>query len=104
MTGENVTREELMKTVRQQLGLFRGEAAALVGQVLEEICATLAAGKTMKLSGFGTFTIREEGQRIGRNPKTGVEVPIELRRVFTFNPSPVLKAHINDSRKKPRPG
>ncbi|PVE24041.1 integration host factor subunit alpha [Microvirga sp. KLBC 81] len=104
MVGKNVTREELMEAVRQQLGLSRAESTEMVQQVLEGICATLAAGETMKLSGFGTFTAREKGQRVGRNPKTGVEVPIEPRRVIRFNPSPVLKAHINGNKKKPRSG
>ncbi|PVE20272.1 integration host factor subunit alpha [Microvirga sp. KLBC 81] len=74
MAGKSVTREELMEAVRQQLGLSRVESAELVQQVLEKICATLAAGETVKLSGFGTFTVREKGQRVGRNPTTGVEV------------------------------
>jgi integration host factor subunit alpha len=98
MTGKNVTREELMEVVRQQLGLSRVGSSEMVQQVLEKICAILAAGESMKLSGFGTFTVREKSQRVGRNPKTGVEVPIEPRRVITFNPSPVLKDHINVGR------
>jgi integration host factor subunit alpha len=95
MVGKNVTREELMEAVRQQLGFSRVESAELVQQVLEKICATLAACETVKLSGFGTLSVRDKGKRVGRNPKTGVEVPIEPRRVIAFNPSPVLKAHIN---------
>ena len=63
--------------------------------VLGEICDSLTTGETVKLSGFGTFTVRSKGERVGRNPKTGVEVPIEQRRVMVFKPSDLLKAHIN---------
>jgi integration host factor subunit alpha len=71
------------------------ESAGLVSQVLGEIGGTLVSGEAVKLSGFGTFTLRNKGERPGRNPKTGVEVPIEQRRVMVFKPSNVLKAHIN---------
>ncbi|KLK93026.1 integration host factor subunit alpha [Microvirga vignae] len=104
MAGKNVTRVELMEAVRQQLGLSRAESTELVGQVLREICDTLAADKTVKLSGFGTFTVREKGLRVGRNPKTGVEAPIEPRRSISFHASHVLKAHVNSGKKKPLPG
>jgi integration host factor subunit alpha len=95
MAGRTVTRADLSEAVYQKLGLSRTESAALVERVLEEICAGLAKGDTVKLSSFGSFLVRDKGQRIGRNPKTGVEVPIEPRRVMVFKPSNVLKAHIN---------
>ena len=95
MAGRTVTRADLSEAVYQKLGLSRTESAALVESVLEEICAELAQGETVKLSSFGSFVVRDKGQRIGRNPKTGVEVPIEPRRVMVFKPSNVLKAHIN---------
>jgi len=95
MTGNTVTRTELSEAVRQKLGFSRAESAEWVGQVLEEICDCLAAGEDVKLSGFGHFMVRDKGERVGRNPKTGVEVPIEPRRVLAFRPSNVLKAHIN---------
>jgi integration host factor subunit alpha len=98
MAGRTVTRADLSEAVYQKLGLSRTESAALVERVLEEICAGLAKGDTVKLSSFGSFLVREKGQRIGRNPKTGVEVPIEPRRVMVFKPSNVLKAHINGGR------
>src|SRR5918998_4794214 len=95
MAGRTVTRAELSGAVYQKVGLSRAESAKLVEQVLGEICDSLVAGKTVKLSGFGPFLLRNTGRRVGRNPKTGVEVPIEQRRVMLFKPSEVLKAHIN---------
>lgn len=90
-----VTRADLCEAVYQRLGLSRAESAALVESVLDEIADTLVKGETVKLSSFGSFVIREKGQRIGRNPKTGVEVPITPRRVLVFKPSNVMKARIN---------
>jgi integration host factor subunit alpha len=95
MAGKTVTRENLSEAVYQKVGLSRAESARLVEGVLGEICDSLATGETVKLSGFGTFTLRSKGERVGRNPKTGVEVPIEKRKVMVFKPSQVLKAHIN---------
>jgi integration host factor subunit alpha len=95
MGSKTVTRADLSEAVYQKLGLSRIEASKLVEQVLSEIGDTLVRGETVKLSGFGTFTVRSKGERVGRNPKTGVEVPIEKRRVMLFKPSEVLKAHIN---------
>jgi integration host factor subunit alpha len=95
MGSKTVTRTDLSEAVYQKLGLSRTEASKLVEQVLSEIGDTLVRGETVKLSGFGTFTVRSKGERVGRNPKTGVEVPIEKRRVMLFKPSEVLKAHIN---------
>ena len=95
MAGKNVTRTELSEAIYRRVGLSRTESARLVEGVLGEIYDSLAAGETVKLSGFGTFMVRNKGERVGRNPKTGVEVPIEKRRVLMFKPSHVLKAHIN---------
>jgi integration host factor subunit alpha len=95
MAGRTVTRADLSEAVYQKVGLSRTESAALVELVLKHICESLSAGETVKLSSFGSFVVREKGQRIGRNPKTGVEVPIEPRRVMVFKPSNVLKARIN---------
>ena len=95
MPGKTVTRTDLSEAVYQKVGLSRAESARLVEQVLGEIGDRLVAGKAVKLSGFGTFIVRSKGERVGRNPKTGVEVPIEQRRVMVFKPSNVLKAHIN---------
>ena len=95
MTGKTVTRADLSEAVYQKVGLSRTESAELVERVLGEICDSLAAGETVKLSSFGSFIVRSKGERVGRNPKTGVEVPIDPRRVMVFKPSNVLKAYIN---------
>ena len=95
MTGKTVTRAELSEAVYRKVGLSRAEAAELVEQVLGEISDSLAAVEDVKLSGFGAFLVRSKGERVGRNPKTGVEVPIEKRRVLMFKPSLNLKAHMN---------
>ena len=95
MSGRTVTRADLSEAVYQKVGLSRTESSALVERVLSEICDSLARGETVKLSSFGSFVVREKGERIGRNPKTGVEVPIEPRRVMVFKPSNVLKSRIN---------
>lgn len=95
MSGKTITRADLCEAVYQRLGLSRAESADLVELVLREISECLEKGEPVKLSSFGTFSVREKGERIGRNPKTGVEVPITSRRVLTFKPSNVLKARIN---------
>ncbi len=95
MAGKTVTRADLSEAVYQKVGLSRTESAELVERVLAEICDSLAGGETVKLSSFGSFVVRSKGERVGRNPKTGVEVPIDPRRVMVFKPSNVLKAYIN---------
>lgn len=90
-----VTRAHLTETIYTQVGLSRNESADLLEVVLERVCSSLEAGESVKISGFGTFSVRQKGRRIGRNPKTGVEVPIMPRRVLVFRPSQVLKAHVN---------
>lgn len=95
MAGRTVTRADLSEAVYQRVGLSRTESAALVELVLSEICDSLARGETVKLSSFGSFLVRGKGQRVGRNPKTGVEVPIEPRQVLVFKPSNVLKSRVN---------
>ena len=90
-----ITRAQLAEAVYMQVGLSRNESAALLEDVLNRISATLEAGEAVKLSAFGTFSVRQKAQRIGRNPKTGVEVPITPRRVLSFRASQVLKARIN---------
>ena len=91
----SVTRADLCEAVHREIGLSRNESSALVEQVLDEICATLVAGSNVKVSSFGSFVLRNKGQRIGRNPKTGQEVPIEPRTVLTFRPSQLLRERIN---------
>jgi integration host factor subunit alpha len=94
-SGKTVTRADLAEIVYQKVGLSRTESAELVQSVLDEISDAAARGETIKLSGFGSFVVRSKGERVGRNPKTGVEVPILPRRVMVFKPSNVLKAKIN---------
>jgi len=95
MSSRNVTRADLAQAVAQAVGLPRNDAIDLAEQVLKEICDTFERGENVKLSGFGQFTVRSKSQRMGRNPKTGIEVPIEPRRVVTFTPSRKLKEHVN---------
>jgi len=95
MAGKTVKRADLCDAVYATTGFPRHEAATLVEQVLSELGEALVRGESVKLSGFGTFTVRNKAERMGRNPKTGVEVPIEPRRALTFNPSYVLKDHVN---------
>jgi integration host factor subunit alpha len=94
MGGKTLTRMDLSEAVFREVGLSRNESAQLVEQVLGHVSDTLAAGETVKLSSFGTFSVRSKAARIGRNPKTGQEVPIHPRRVLTFRPSHLMKARV----------
>jgi integration host factor subunit alpha len=93
-TGKAITRVDLCEAVYRKVGLSRTESSALVEQVLKEIADCLEKGETVKLSSFGSFMVRKKGQRIGRNPKTGIEVPIAPRRVMVFRASAILKDRI----------
>lgn len=95
--GDTITRAHLSEAVYQEVGLSRNESADLVESVLQHISDSLANGDTVKLSSFGSFSVRQKGGRMGRNPKTGEEVPIKPRRVLVFRPSHVLKEHINSA-------
>ena len=97
MTGHTVTRADLSEAVYQEVGLSRNESAELVESVLNEIADALVGGEMVKISSFGSFSIRQKGERVGRNPKTGDEVPILPRRVLVFRASHVLKNRINRS-------
>lgn len=90
-----LTRADLADVVHRRLGLSRAESAGLVERVLHHMCHALAEGQNVKVSGFGTFILRDKGQRIGRNPKTGVEVPIAPRRVMTFRASQIMRDRIS---------
>jgi integration host factor subunit alpha len=100
MAGKTLTRAQLTEAVYQEVGLSRNESADLVEAVLGEISTALTRGDMVKISSFGSFFVRQKGQRIGRNPKTGEEVPILPRRVLVFRPSHVLKNRINQSLNK----
>lgn len=95
MAGRTVTRAQLAEALYQEVGLSRSKSAALVEAVLNEIVDSLLKEGLVKISAFGTFLVREKGPRIGRNPKTGQEVPIPPRRVLVFRPSQLLKERIN---------
>ena len=97
MTGQTVTRAQLSEAVYQEVGLSRNESSDLVETVLNEISDALARGEMVKISSFGSFAVRQKGRRIGRNPKTGQEVPISPRRVLVFRASHALKDQINHS-------
>lgn len=88
------TRMDLTEAVFREMGLSRSESAALVEAVLGEISDALVRGETVKISSFGTFMVRSKGERVGRNPKTGEEVPIHPRRVVSFRPSHLLKDRV----------
>lgn len=95
MAAHTLTRADLSDAVHREIGLSRADSAQLVEQVLDEICSALTNGQNVKISSFGTFMLRDKGRRIGRNPKTGKEVPIEPRRVLTFRPSQLMRDRIN---------
>ena len=97
MIGKTLTRADLAEAVFQKVGLPRNESAEIVELVLREIVASLERGQTVKLSSFGSFGIRDKGQRVGRNPKTGQEVPITPRRVLVFRASNIMKQRINET-------
>lgn len=99
MSDKTLTRADISEAIYQNVGLSRHESADLVETVLAEISAALIAGNNVKISSFGSFMLRDKVGRIGRNPKTGEEVPIAPRRVLTFRPSQVLKGRINSSLK-----
>ena len=97
MAARTVTRANLSDAVYQEVGLSRSESEKLVDSVLNEISDALVRGETIKLSSFGSFMIRQKGERVGRNPKTGEEAPILPRRVLIFRASHALKSRINES-------
>lgn len=93
--SKTLTRADLAEAVYEEIGLSRQDSTELVESVLEEISNELAKGNSVKLSSFGAFNVRDKNGRIGRNPKTGEEVPIDPRRVLVFKPSQVLKDRID---------
>jgi len=97
MSDKTLTRADLTESVFREVGLSRTESAQLVESVLDEISGRLVGGETVKLSSFGAFSVRDKVGRMGRNPKTGEEVPIDPRRVLVFRPSHVLKDLVNTS-------
>lgn len=100
MSDKTVTRVDLSEAVYQKVGLSRTESAELVEMFLETISDRIIEGESIKLSSFGSFVVRSKNERIGRNPKTGEEVPITPRRVMVFKPSNVMKQAVIDGHKK----
>ncbi len=90
-----LTRADLAEALHRQVGLSRADSGKLVEQILHEMCYALSEGENVKISGFGTFVLRDKGERVGRNPKTGIEVPIEPRRVLTFRASQMMRERIS---------
>ena len=96
MSDKTLTRMDLSEAVFREVGLSRNESADLVESVQRHMSDALAGGESVKISSFGTFSVREKGARVGRNPKTGEEVPIQPRRVLTFRPSHLMKDRVAD--------
>jgi integration host factor subunit alpha len=90
-----LTRADLSDTVHHEIGLSRADSAGIVERILHHMCAALSNGQNVKISGFGSFILRDKGERVGRNPKTGVEVPIAPRRVLTFRASQIMRERIS---------
>jgi len=101
MADKTITRAHLSEAIYQEVGFSRSESTELLESVLGYVSDALIGGESVKISSFGTFSVRGKGQRVGRNPKTGEEVPILPRKVLVFRPSQVLKSRINSKR---RPG
>ncbi len=99
MAEKTLTRMDLSEAVFREVGLSRNESAQLVESVLEHLSDALVRGEQVKISSFGTFSVRDKSARIGRNPKTGEEVPINPRRVLTFRPSHLMKDRVADGNK-----
>ncbi len=100
MGEKTLTRMDLSDAVLREVGLSRNESAQLVESVLQHMSDALATGETVKISSFGTFSVRDKAARVGRNPKTGDEVPISPRRVLTFRPSHLMKDRVAAGSKK----
>ena len=93
--GKSVIRADLAEAIYQQIGLSHSESTDIVAKILEEVSLSLEKGETVKISSFGSFSVRSKSERIGRNPKTGQEVPITPRRVLSFRPSHILRDRLN---------
>ncbi len=99
MSEKTLTRMDLSEAVFREVGLSRNESAELVEAVLQQMSDALVRGEQVKISSFGTFSVRAKAARVGRNPKTGEEVPIQPRRVLTFRPSHLMKDRVASGNK-----
>lgn len=104
MAGKTMTRADLTEAVYRAIGVSRNESSAFVERILDEMSDAMERGEQVKISSFGTFSVRSKAMRMGRNPKTGEEVPITPRRVISFRASHVLKDRINDAHRSPNRG
>lgn len=104
MSNDTLTRADIASIVHRHIGLSRSESLRIVESVINHLSNALARGENVKVSGFGTFVLRDKNERIGRNPKTGVEVPILPRRVLTFRPSHIMRDRIAGMRPRARKG
>lgn len=93
-SGGTLTRADIAEEMHREVGLSRSESAKVVERILAHMCESLSNGENVKISGFGSFVLRDKGERVGRNPKTGVEVPIAPRRVLTFRASQMMRDRI----------
>ena len=100
MGEKTLTRMDLSEAVFREVGLSRNESAELVEAVLQHMSDALVEGEQVMISSFGTFSVREKAARVGRNPKTGEEVPIQPRRVLTFRPSHLMKDRVAAGNKR----
>ncbi len=100
MSSKTLTRMDLTEAVFREVGLSRNESASLVDAVLQHVSDALARGEQVKISSFGTFSVRDKNARVGRNPKTGEEVPISPRRVLTFRPSHLMKERVAEGNRR----
>ena len=100
MSDKTLTRMDLADAIHREVGLSRNDSATLVESVLNHISDALVRGETVKISSFGTFSVRSKTARVGRNPKTGEEVPISPRRVLTFRPSHLMKDRVAAGKKR----
>jgi integration host factor subunit alpha len=92
-----LTRADLAESINRRVGLSRADSLEMVESILTHMCDALADGQNVKISGFGTFLLRDKAERVGRNPKTGIEVPITPRRVLSFRASQMLKDRIGEA-------
>jgi len=95
MSEKTLTRMDLSEAVFREVGLSRNESSDLVEGILKHLSDALVKGESVKISSFGTFSVRSKTARVGRNPKTGEEVPITPRRVLSFRPSHLMKDRVN---------
>lgn len=100
MSNKTLTRMDLTEAVFREVGLSRNDSSGLVDAVLQHVSDALAKGEQVKISSFGTFSVRDKNARVGRNPKTGEEVPISPRRVLTFRPSHLMKERVAEGNRR----